>query len=97
MRNASIENLIVLLHMDRLLTKHRQFRTLYSLSGTINAFPSLPRTDQFGLEMHTLVDLGRLFLRSPVGCAGPIPKQEMLESVGTELQNSPNYLEPKST
>jgi len=29
MRNASIENLIVLLHMDRLLTKHRQFRTLY--------------------------------------------------------------------
>jgi hypothetical protein len=30
MRNASIENLIVLLHMDHLLTKHRQFRTLFS-------------------------------------------------------------------
>jgi hypothetical protein len=30
MRNASIENLIVLLYMDHLLTKHRQFRTLFS-------------------------------------------------------------------
>ena len=36
MRNASIENLIVLLHMDRLLTKHRQFRTLYSLPSLGN-------------------------------------------------------------
>ena len=41
MRNASIENLIVLLHMDRLLTKHRQFRTLYSL-------PSLGNLELYG-------------------------------------------------
>jgi hypothetical protein len=72
MRSASIENLIVLLHMDHLLTKHRQFRTLYSLPSLGNLELYILYLGQSLLSLFTTQN-GPIWARDAHVCGlGPI-------------------------